>query len=94
MKIKELLRVTVLGKLAVQQHATRMQLPRSKKTRALCSPISQSPASAKPRSPLRHVLEYPGRSAGRVAVELDAPATDHRRARLQTESSLTAKLLH
>jgi DNA-binding SARP family transcriptional activator/pimeloyl-ACP methyl ester carboxylesterase len=35
MKIKELLRVTVLGKLAVQQHATRMQLPRSKKTRAL-----------------------------------------------------------
>jgi len=35
MKGKELLRVSVLGNLAVSRHGMRMQLPPSKKTRAL-----------------------------------------------------------
>jgi hypothetical protein len=42
MKGKELLRISLLGKLAVPRQGTKMQLPPSKKTRALLA-ISRSP---------------------------------------------------
>jgi DNA-binding SARP family transcriptional activator len=47
MKGKELLRVSVLGNLAVQRHRTRMQLPPSKKTRALLGYLA---VTARPHS--------------------------------------------
>ncbi len=47
MKGKESLRVSVLGNLAVQRHRTRMQLPPSKKTRALLGYLA---VTARPHS--------------------------------------------
>src|SRR5260221_3855213 len=47
MKGKELLSVSVLGNLAVQRHRTRMQLPPSKKTRALLGYLA---VTARPHS--------------------------------------------
>src|SRR5260370_39838634 len=47
MKGKESLRVSVLGNLAVQRHCTRMQLPPSKKTRALLGYLA---VTARPHS--------------------------------------------
>jgi TolB-like protein len=47
MKGKESLRVSVLGNLAVQRHRTRMQLPPSKKTRALLAYLA---VTARPHS--------------------------------------------
>src|ERR1700682_750615 len=47
MKGNELLRVSVLGSLAVLRHRTRMQLPPSKKTRALLAYLA---VTARPHS--------------------------------------------
>ena len=79
---KATLQVRVLGSFAVLRHQTSAAAAALEEDASPARLSCRHRPCAQPRPALRHVLARPGRSARRVAVELEPPAAARRRTRL------------